>query len=190
MDPPNPTELKSLQGITGELNWLSTRTRPDISYCISVLASALTKYSEFSFRLSKKILRYCSKYRAYGLHFTRDPSCGTTNIHKYGFKPSAAMRGLTVYTDASFAGFNLKSQTGILILWEANVVLWRSGRQNTTATSTSEAELTAGSLGTQIAMGLQALLEDWGQESHIALQWDNRSTLSTAHLGGTWRSRH
>ena len=24
----------------------------------------------------------------------------------------------------------------------------------------------------------------------MSLKWDNRSTLSIAHLGGTWRSRH
>ena len=70
------------------------------------------------------------------------------------------------------------------------MVLWRSGRQSTTATSTSEAELTAGSLGTQIGMGLQSLLADWGLETRMRLKWDNRSTFSIAHLGGTWRPRH
>ena len=68
--------------------------------------------------------------------------------------------------------------------------MWRNGRQPTTATSTSEAELTAGSLGTQIGLGLAALMADWGQRTQLILRWDNRSTLSIAHLGGTWRSRH
>ena len=101
-----------------------------------------------------------------------------------------ALQELIIYTDAGFAGHELKSQTGVLIFWRGAIVLWRSGRQSTTATSTSEAELTAGSLGTQIGQGLAALMADWGQRTHLLLRWDNRSTLSIAHLGGTWRSRH
>ena len=50
--------------------------------------------------------------------------------------------------------------------------------------------MTAGSLGAQISLGLQNLLADWGQRSRLALKWNNRSTLSIAHVGGTWRSRH
>ena len=33
-------------------------------------------------------------------------------------------------------------------------------------------------------------MADWGQRTQLILRWDNRSTLSIAHLGGTWRSRH
>ena len=50
-----------------------------------------------------------------------------------------------MYTDAGFAGFSLKSQAGVLILWAG---------------------------------------------SQIPFNRDNRSTLSIARLGGTWRSRH
>ena len=81
-------------------------------------------------------------------------------------------------------------QTGGPPQYVHSAVLWRSGRQATAAASTSEAELTAGSLGTQIGIGLQCLLADWGQETYFHRSWDNRSTLSIAHLGGTWRSRH
>ena len=31
-DPPSPAKLKSLQGYSGEFNWLATRTRTDLSY--------------------------------------------------------------------------------------------------------------------------------------------------------------
>ena len=161
---------------------MSTRSRPDVSYDISALASALTKHSEFAFRLAKKILRYLAKYLDVGLNFTTQSS--TSN------ETGDPLRELVIYTDAGFAGHELKSQTGVVILWRNAIVLWRSGRQSTTATSTSEAELTAGSLGTQIGLGLSALLSDWGQETRLRLRWDNRSTLSIAHLGGTWRSRH
>ena len=46
LDPPDPGQLKVLQGFSGEFNWLATRTRPDISYYVSVLASACTKYHQ------------------------------------------------------------------------------------------------------------------------------------------------
>ena len=46
--PPTPTQLKELQGFAEELNWLATRTRTDLSYLISVIASAATKYANWS----------------------------------------------------------------------------------------------------------------------------------------------
>ena len=149
-----------------------------------MLASAFTRHVEFSQKLAKKILRYLARYKALGLNSTWNGS-GTTDT-----VPNLGLSGLAIFTDAGFVGFNLKSQSGVLVLWGGTVVLWRSGRQSTTATSTSEAEPTAGSLGTQIGMGLQCLLADWGLATTLRLRWDNLSTLSIAHLGGTWRPRH
>ena len=43
--PPDAAELKTLQKFCGEFNWLATRTRPDISYYVSVIAQGVTKYA-------------------------------------------------------------------------------------------------------------------------------------------------
>ena len=41
---PSAGELRQIQGYAGEFNWLATRTRPDLSYWTSILASAATKH--------------------------------------------------------------------------------------------------------------------------------------------------
>ena len=52
--PPTPEQLKKLQGIAGELNWLATRTRSDLAYFTSVLASTATIHGEWSLQLGTK----------------------------------------------------------------------------------------------------------------------------------------
>ena len=56
--PPDAKQLKILQNICGEFNWLATRTRPDISYYISVIAQAITKHAAWSLAFCKKVVRY------------------------------------------------------------------------------------------------------------------------------------
>ena len=66
-DVPDPGKLQELQGYAGEFNWLATRTRADMSYFTSLLASALSKHATWSEQLAKKILRYLSGTRDSGL---------------------------------------------------------------------------------------------------------------------------
>ena len=56
--PPSASELRTLQSYAGELNWLATRSRADLAYDVSVLASCLVKYPQWALRFWKKIMRY------------------------------------------------------------------------------------------------------------------------------------
>ncbi len=42
-DPPTAEQLRDLQAFAGAFNWLATRTRPDVAYYTSVLASASSR---------------------------------------------------------------------------------------------------------------------------------------------------
>jgi hypothetical protein len=64
---PSPAELKKLQTHSGEFNWLATRTRVDLSYYTSLLASALSKHKDWSLELVNKILRYLASTRDQGI---------------------------------------------------------------------------------------------------------------------------
>ena len=55
---PTLAELKVLQCLSGEFNWLATRTRLDLSYSTSLLASSCSKHADWSLDLAKKILRF------------------------------------------------------------------------------------------------------------------------------------
>ena len=85
---PSPAELKKLQTHSGEFNWLATRTRVDLSYYTSLLASALSKHKDWSLELAQKILRYLSSTRDQGITI----SC------------AGSLTDLVVWSDAGFAG--------------------------------------------------------------------------------------
>ena len=51
--PPDPATLKVLQKYVGEFNWLATRTRPDLAYFTSLIASSMKQYGDWSLQLCK-----------------------------------------------------------------------------------------------------------------------------------------
>ena len=174
-DPPTPQELKELQGFAGEFNWLATRCRADIAYFVSWLASALSKYSQWSFQLVKKILRYLHGTRGVEIHI---PATGD-------------LSRLYVWSDAGFAGISSKSQTGILVKWGDAIILWRSSRQTVSALCTAEAELIAAALAYQVVQGLRILLEEWGLQFEASvMKVDNTAAITIATHGGSWRTRY
>ena len=71
-DPENPqrqTQIKRAQQILGTLLWLSTRSRPDLSYAVSMAASVQTRdLRELEVRL-RHLLQYVSSHPHLGLHF-------------------------------------------------------------------------------------------------------------------------
>ena len=136
---PSPAELKKLQTHSGEFNWLATRTRVDLSYYTSLLASALTKHKDWSLELAQKILRYLASTRDQGITI----SC------------AGSLTDLVVWSDAGFAGSDTRSQSGLVIAWGGSIITWRSSRQTVSALSTAEAELNAAALAWQIVEGVR-----------------------------------
>ena len=67
--PPTAGELKLLQTFAGEFNWLSTRTRSDLAYYTSIIASAASQYGSWTLQLCKKVLRYLLGTWNQGLRF-------------------------------------------------------------------------------------------------------------------------
>ena len=106
LDLPTPKELKQLQGYSGEFNWLATRTRTDLSYYVSVLASACTRFAKWSFELAKKILRYLRATLDVGLVISR----------------TGEEQQLHVWTDAGYAGSDTRSQSGLVVVWAGSVI--------------------------------------------------------------------
>ena len=101
-DVPNEFELQQLQRHAGELNWLATRTRPDIAYAVSLLASSLSKSATWSATLAKKVLRYLSGTREAGLVYPFG------QVELQSASPSARQDASELYldclSDAGFAG--------------------------------------------------------------------------------------
>ena len=196
--PPNATELKQLQKHAGEFNWLATRTRPDLAYYTSLIASASKDHGPWALELCKKVLRYLVNTRDQGLVFPKagsalscgGPSLGAATIQDGGSELHSRHQ-LTVWSDAGYGGVGTKAQTGVLISWAGAVVLARSSRQTNSAMSTCEAEVAAAAMAFVCCEGLRALLEEWGQHLDAPiLLVDNKSALTVLELGGSWRTRY
>ena len=139
VDLPTPELLRILQAFAGELNWLATRTRADLAYFVSILASAMSKYARWAEQLAKKVFRYLRGTMTEGLFLPGDGDEGS----------------LVGWSDAGYAGMNTKSQSGYFLMWAGAPLLWRSSRQTVSALSTAEAELTSAALSWQIQEGVR-----------------------------------
>ena len=175
LDVPDARVLKQLQGFSGEFNWLATRTRPDIAYYTSLLASSCTKFATWSLELAKKILRFLQGTRDQGIRISA----------------TGAEDELKVWTDAGYAGADTRSQSGLVVTWAGSVIVWRSSRQTVSALSTAEAELNSAALGWQIAEGLRLLLQSYGVSiDQVKVLIDNRAAITIAECGANWRTRY
>ncbi|CAE7210799.1 GIP [Symbiodinium sp. CCMP2592] len=173
-DPEPTTEMISAaQKITGEIMWIAHKTRPDVAFTCSLMASITLKAPDRCLTIGYKVLRY--------LNATKDVKMIIKNDHT----------DLVLYPDAAFAPSSEKSHTGWVVCWSGTPIAWRSGRQSTIALSTAESELTAIVDGTIGMMGLEALLADLQVEPTAKLvASDSTSALAIGAGTGSWRTRH
>mgnify|MGYP007045155660 CR=1 FL=1 len=68
-DPPL-AEVRKAQKLAGGLNWLATRTRPDIAFVVSQISSAATRAPQRALALGKKCLRYLAGTKDHGMDLT------------------------------------------------------------------------------------------------------------------------
>jgi len=59
--------VREAQRIAGEVLWLSTRTRPDLSYPIQRMTSEATKHPDKALKYGTRMLRYLKGTKDYGL---------------------------------------------------------------------------------------------------------------------------
>ena len=174
-DIPSAELLTELQSHAGAFNWLATRTRPDLAYYTSLLASCASKQGAWGRDLSKKVLRYLAGTIEQG--FTMAADGGEDD--------------LLVYSDAGFAGADTKSQNGLVIMWAGSIITWRSSRAALSALSKAEAELCAAALGWQVTKGIRYLLNTLRIfPKQVDVMIDNKAALTAASLGATWRTRY
>ncbi|CAE7229590.1 GIP, partial [Symbiodinium sp. CCMP2456] len=170
---PTPEMTHKAQQMTGELLWLSQRSRPDLSYACCILSSLTTRAPSRVISMAYKILKYVNKTRDYLLR--------------------VAWKGgqLALYPDAAFAPASSRSQSGWVIYYGGTPILWRSSRQPTTALSTAEAELTAILEGSVALLGVEAMLLDIAESvDDKVVGSDSMSALCISSGTGSWRTRH
>ena len=152
----------------GCLNYLSQQTRPDIAFAVSFLSRFSESPRLAHWNAVKRIMRYLKETSGYGLMFRR----------------SFANNLIVAYCDADFAGDIDKrhSTSGYVILMNGGAVAWKSAKQKTVATSTTEAELVAASSACKAVLWARQLLAELGIEQHDATTMfvDNQSAIAIA----------
>ncbi|OLQ12391.1 putative transposon protein [Symbiodinium microadriaticum] len=133
--------LRKAQQMTGELLWLSTKSRPDLMHSVASMSSLCLRDPVLVERIGLRALSYLYTTASLSLLFG-----GTEAAHE-----------VTAYSDASFSPSGGRSIGCSLVTYNGNAVAWRSGRQSLVALSTAEAELIEAVASDQLQAGIAAL---------------------------------
>ncbi len=152
------------QSAVGSLQYLSTMTRPDITFAVSNIAKYCSKPTKEHWIAVKRIMRYLKGTHNYGLLYTK------SNSSRYiGF------------SDSDWAGDvdDRKSTSGYIFQVGGTSVSWKSRKQSCVALSTAEAEYVALSQAAQEAIWLRQLdtdLQGTSSEPTVIYE-DNQSAI-------------
>ena len=133
-------EVRRAQAITGELLWLSVRTRPDLAYTVGVMGRYATRQPGFVLEVGREAIAYlksCSNLELVYGPCEDGEEGGPTGVLSF----PRSMRRLEIFADVSFAPQSSRSIQGIMACYGGAIVQWESSRQTICSMSTAEAEL-------------------------------------------------
>ena len=184
----DPSALKSCQGMLGEALWIAVRTRPDLMFAVSKLASSMSRNPTGTLPYVEHLLGYVfntvDTVLAYGADDrTQELSCGVA--------PEASHH-LIAHTDSSFAPVSGRSHECAILYQDGCLVTWLSSRQPFTAQSTAEAELLSTMSGYQLGRAHQYLASELvGGNVRLTVLSDNKAALQIITVdNASWRTRH
>lgn len=164
----NSTKSKDVpyQQLIGSLLYLSTNTRPDISFSVSYLSQYNNNYGQMHWNAAKRVLRYLKGTKDVGLTFR---------------KSNEDLKG---YADADWGSNedDRRSFTGYAFLLNNAALSWESRKQRTVALSTCEAEYMALTEAAKEAKYLKNFLIEIGyrKDDPVRLLNDNKSAQQIA----------
>ena len=153
------------QSAVGSLLYLSSATRPDITFPVNNVTKFSEKPTKEHWSAVKSIFRYLKGTVNYGLQYSRD-----------------AREECVGFCDADWAGDtnDRKSVSGYLFELNGCSVCWRSKKQPCIALSTAEAEYIALSAAVQEALWMEQLLIDLNVniKTPMTIYEDNKVAIS------------
>ncbi len=177
-EPLGPTAVTTLRRTLGQLMYLSNTTRPDITFTVGRLASALKEPIVGDRVRVKKLLKYLSGTRDVGIKYCRTDEALNINT----------------YVDAGYGIGKKKGRsiTGYVLHVAGGAVTWRSHLQPTVADSPNTAEYIGLHEAAVTSMGISHLMAEMGHEvTPPTLHEDNDGCRRLAIAGmGQKRARH
>jgi hypothetical protein len=148
--------------------YLSTCTRPDISYTVRELACFMSNYGQRHFEAAKHLLRYLHGTRYRGIIYGDD-------------NPTTTFQA---FTDSDWAMTdNRKSVSGYVIECGGGPIAWSSKQQTIIALSSCEAEYLSCTHCARQIIWLRSLFKELGfpQPHATLLHCDNQGTVTCSH---------
>ena len=180
---PTPELVNKAQKLVGELMWLSTRTRPDISYATSRCAQEILAHPAWVIEQATQVWRYLKNTPNEGLKFGKEKGEGW----------DGGPRALEVFTDSSFVA-NPETQAShgsVMVTWNGSMMFWKSGKQAFPALSTAESELLEAIEGLQTGDAVDFLINEREDLYKKTLFVDNLAAAGFfADGNANWRTRH
>ena len=140
----NDKELKNkpYREAIGSLLYLSTMSRPDISFGVNYLSRHVCQPKVSHWKMVERIFRYLQGTKGFGIFFN-----GNCNLQ--------------VYTDANYGGVDsdMCSTSGILVE-NGGPIIWFAQKQKVTAISSAEAEYRAAVLGIQEVSWIRPVIKE------------------------------
>ncbi len=177
-EPVDITELAVFRRILGQLMYLSTATRPDITFAVGRLSSSMSAPTKGAWNRLKRVLKYLNGTRELGISYQK----GEENLR------------LDIYVDSSYGTDPKKgrSLTGYVTYIAGGPIVWKSHLQSTVADSVHAAEYIALHEAAVSAMGSINMLSELGISMDPPTLWednDGSRRLATSGLGQR-KARH
>lgn len=154
---------KKYLSLLGQLVYMSTWTRPDITYATSCLSTVAKSPTMEHYKQALRVLSYCKGTAKRGLN--------------WGAIPSDDYNKLIVYTDANWAQeTDYCSQSAAIFMLNGAPIHWLSKRQEFPALSSTEAEIMASCTALREILYLRRFLKSIGLKqgtTHMKLDSKN-----------------
>lgn len=167
-------DLASYQRLVDKLMYLPCGTRLDIAFVVGQLSRHTSDPRAGHLRIAKRVLRYLKGIITLGITWGGDPA---------GHQDKYPPRGIVGYADSNYAGDpeDRKSVAGHCFFIGRLVTTWRSKRQRTVSTSTSEAEYVAMSQGAKEGIWIQRFINELLPDETVRemnMRGDNETSLT------------
>ena len=185
----DPNALRACQTSLGEMLWIATRTRPDLMYGVSKLASEMSRNPVATLPYIEHLLGYL--FNTVDVALVYGPKVPTLGESGSVATVSGA-NVLEVHTDAGFAPLAGRSQECAILFQEGAIVTWLSSKQPFTAQSTAESELLSTMTGFNVGRAHQLLASELcGGDVRLVVLNDNQACLQIIQVdNASWRTRH
>jgi len=157
--------------LIGSLMYLTTATRPDITFAVYRLAAFTANLTKAHENATKRILQYLAGTKHYGITHRRQRTDLEGENLFYG------------YTDAGYGNQEeYRLTSGYTFISGGGAITWGSRKQISIALSSTEAEYVALSEATREALWLKSLYEELGfiQRDPILILGDNNGSIAMA----------